>query len=99
MLKIKNEKEIPVNSLRTSCCYTGKALDESKEIELYSVKEKLLLQALKEYKELTTCGLSCFQIKENKLIFWFNIKETTRTLSTLLDKPINFIHHKNPHKI
>jgi hypothetical protein len=73
-----------VNSFRTSCSYTGAFLDPLSEQKLIPLKKKLVRQAIKKYKNVTACSPQCFQLHEEKLLFWFNHNETTRTLSKTL---------------
>ncbi|MDD5650111.1 MAG: hypothetical protein PHF86_06810 [Candidatus Nanoarchaeia archaeon] len=70
-----------INALRTSCSYTGAFLDPFSEQKLIPLKKKLVKKAIKQYKNVTACSPFCFQLHEQKLLFWFNHNETTKTLS------------------
>lgn len=78
---IENIDELKVDSLRTSYSYTGTIVEESLETKLFPIKQKLIKKALDEYKTISTCGVRCFQIYEEQLLFWFNFNETTKTIS------------------
>lgn len=72
-------------SFRTSCSYTGAFLDASSEQKLEPLKKKLVKKAVKQYKDITACSPFCFQLYEQKLLFWFNHNETTKALSCTLE--------------
>jgi len=90
-MKIKNLDEISVDSFRTSCAYTGALLDELSEQKLVPVKQKLVEKALNLYSTIATCGELCFQINDQRLFFWFNINETTKTISETLSQTFSFL--------
>jgi hypothetical protein len=79
--------EISVLS-KTSCSYTGTFLDDSVEKKLIPIKRKLIKKAIKQYKNVTACSPFCFQIHEQKLMFWFNNNETTKTISTSINQSL-----------
>ena len=81
MTKIKSIHEISVKSFKTSDSYTGAPLDENLEEKLVPIKRKLVKKALKQYKIISACSPLCFQIYDQKLFFWFNSNETTKTIS------------------
>lgn len=79
-MQIRDSQEILVDKLKTSCCFTGHLLDEELEKKILPVKRKLFKKALKLHKNINPCGIRCFQLKDNELLFWFNINEFTKLL-------------------
>jgi hypothetical protein len=87
-MEINDIKEVSVHSFKTSCCFTGHPLDESFELKISHLKERLVKKALQQHKKIKPCGTKCFQIKEKELLFWFNTNEFTRLLIEELDELI-----------
>lgn len=88
MTEINSVKDISVSSFKTSCCFTGALLDDSLEQKLTPIKKRLVKRALRQYKTISACTPICFQVYEQKLLFWFNSNETTKTLSQSINEPI-----------
>ena len=88
-ITLEHQNQIPIDILTTSCCYTGVILDTYQEEKLSPIKEKLIIKALSEHKKITTCGMKCFQVKNKKLLFYFNtVEQTTKMISDSLKERI-----------
>ena len=82
---------VGITSLKTSNCYTGAFLEESYDKKLIPLKYKLIKKAIKEHKKITACSPLCFQIYNEKLLFWFfNSNETIKTVSETIPISFNF---------
>ena len=88
-ITLEHQNQVPIQKFRTSCCYTGIILDTYQEEKITPIKEKLILKALSEHKKITTCSTNCFQVKNKKLLFYFNTSEqTTKMISAYLNEPV-----------
>lgn len=91
-MTINDVKDVPIMSFKTSCCYTGEILNDSIDKKLIPLKLKLIQKAIEQYKTVTACTPFCFQVYEQKLLFWFNSNETTKTISeTIEDSLVTYL--------